>query len=246
VWENPSFAEFLRKLSSFSRLVLYDRLGNGLSDRGPTGHAFEDEIDDVRSVLEAAGSKRAALLGRHVGGRLALLLAATYPDQVPAVVTFGSHPATLRDDDHPWGTTPEELEGLLATIRSGVSALGAGELLAAAAPGEATDPSVQHWWSMFVHTAASPVELHDGIKSLGPVDIRQLLGSIHLPVLVLSYLGGSDIDRLDRACSSGQGPRTSGHRAYGQADQSGPLPHLSRPIPSTLFGRNHLAEGGHR
>jgi pimeloyl-ACP methyl ester carboxylesterase len=101
VWENPSFAEFLRKLSSFSRLILYDRLGNGLSDRGPTGHVFEDEIDDVRSVLEAVGSKRAALFGCHVGGRLALLLAATYPEQVSAVVTFGSHPATLRDDDHP-------------------------------------------------------------------------------------------------------------------------------------------------
>jgi class 3 adenylate cyclase len=192
MWENPSFAEFLRKLSSFSRLILYDRLGNGLSDRGPTGHVFEDEIDDVRSVLEAVGSKRAALFGCHVGGRLALLLAATYPEQVSAVVTFGSHPATLRDDDYPWGTSPEELEGLLATIRSGVSPLGAGELLAAAAPREATDPTVQHWWSMFVHTAASPVELHDGIKSLGPVDIRQLLGSIHLPVLVLHRTG----DRL--------------------------------------------------
>ena len=65
-------------------------------------------------------------------------------------------------------------------------------------------------------------------------------------VQVGPYLGGSDIDRLDRACGSGQGPRTSGHRACGQADQSGPLPHLSRPIPSTLFGRNHLAEGGRR
>jgi class 3 adenylate cyclase len=137
VWENPSFAEFLRKLSSFSRLILYDRLGNGLSDRGPTGHVFEDEIDDVRSVLAAVGSNRAALFGCHVGGRLALLLAA-------------------------------------------------------AAPREATDPTVRHWWSMFVHSAASSVELHDGIKSLGPVDIRQLLGSIHLPVLVLHRSG----DRL--------------------------------------------------
>jgi pimeloyl-ACP methyl ester carboxylesterase/class 3 adenylate cyclase len=189
MWENPSFAEFLRKLSSFSRLVLYDRLGNGLSDRGPTGHAFEDEMDDVRSVLGAVGSERAALFGCHVGGRLALLLAATYPEQVSAVVTFGSHPATLRDDDYPWGTTPEQLEGLLAAIRSRAAAEDAGQLLAAAAPAEAADPLVQHWWSMFVHSAASPVELYDGISSLGPVDIRQLLGSIHVPVLVLHRTG---------------------------------------------------------
>jgi pimeloyl-ACP methyl ester carboxylesterase len=94
VWENPSFAEFLRKLSSFSRLILYDRLGNGLSDRGPTGHVFEDEIDDVRSVLAAVGSNRAALFGCHVGGRLALLLAATYPSRCRRATTTSPSSAT--------------------------------------------------------------------------------------------------------------------------------------------------------
>jgi class 3 adenylate cyclase len=194
MWENPSFAGFLHKLSSFSRLILYDRLGNGLSDRGPTGHKFEDELDDVRCVLEAAGSERAAFFGCHVGGRLALLLAATYPEQVSAVVTFGAHPTTLRDDDYPWGATPEERDQLLAAIRDGATrnAGRSGELLAVAAPREATDASVQHWWSVFSHSGASPVELHDGIASLGPVDIRALLGSVHVPVLVLHRTG----DRL--------------------------------------------------
>src|SRR4051795_9713927 len=99
MWENPAFAEFLHRLASFSRLILFDRLGNGLSDRGPTGHAFEDWMDEVRCVLEAAGSRRASFFGCRLGGRLALLLAATYPDQASAVVTFASHPATLRDKD---------------------------------------------------------------------------------------------------------------------------------------------------
>jgi class 3 adenylate cyclase/pimeloyl-ACP methyl ester carboxylesterase len=192
MWENPSFAGFLRKLSSFSRLILYDRLGNGLSDRGPTGHKFEDELDDVRCVLETVGSERAAFFGCHVGGRLALLLAASYPEQVSAVVTFGSHPTTLRDEDYPWGSSAEEREQLLAAIRDGTITGRAGDLLAAAAPRESTDASVQHWWRMYSHTAASPVELYDGIKSLGPVDIRGLLGSVHVPVLVLHRTG----DRL--------------------------------------------------
>jgi pimeloyl-ACP methyl ester carboxylesterase len=194
MWENPSFAGFLRKLSSFSRLILLDRLGNGLSDRGSSNHAFEDEMDDVRCVLEAVGSERAAYFGCHIGGRLALLLAATHPDQVSAVVTFGSHPATLRDEDYPWGTTPEDREWVLAAVRDGPIGEGAAELLASVAPGEATDASVSHWWRMFVHTAASPAEMYDGIKSLGPVDIRQALGSVQAPVLVLHRSGDRSAD----------------------------------------------------
>src|SRR5215207_4363874 len=91
MWENPSFAAFLGKLSSFSRLILFDRLGGGLSDRGQGGYVFEDEMDDVRAVLEAVGSERAVQVSCHTGGRLALMMAATYPDQVSGVVTFGSH-----------------------------------------------------------------------------------------------------------------------------------------------------------
>jgi hypothetical protein len=114
-----------------------------------------------------------------------------------------------------------------------VSALGAGELLAAAAPREATDPSVQHWWSMFVHTAASPAELYDGIKSLGPVDIHQLLGSIHLPVLVLHRTG----DRLadvrqplhGRAAPRRQAGGTRWDNPDRQASRSARQPWTPRP-----------------
>src|SRR5919197_5281179 len=118
-WDNPAVAGFLGKLLSFSRLILFDRLGNGLSDRGPTGHAFEDWMDDVRCVLAAAGSERAALFGCDSGGRPALLLAATYPDQVSAVVTFGSQPTTLRDQDYPWGATARSARGSCGRSRRG-------------------------------------------------------------------------------------------------------------------------------
>jgi pimeloyl-ACP methyl ester carboxylesterase len=121
VWDHPAYAEFLARLSSFSRLILFDRLGNGLSDRGPTGHGFEDWMDDARRVMAAAGCERAAFFGADIGGRLALLLAATYPDQVSAVVTFGSHPATLRDEDYPWGSTLNSWRGCWPRSRPGRS-----------------------------------------------------------------------------------------------------------------------------
>jgi class 3 adenylate cyclase len=189
MWENPSFAGFLHKLSSFSRLILFDRLGDGLSDRGPSGHTFGDEMDDVRRVMATVGSRRAAFFGCHTGGRLALLLAATHPDEVSAVVTFGSHPATLRDDDYPWGSTPEEREEVFAMIRKFPPSEMTERLLSYLAPREVADPSVRTWFRMFASSASSPVESLEGIRSLGPVDIRGLLATIQAPVLVMHRTG---------------------------------------------------------
>jgi pimeloyl-ACP methyl ester carboxylesterase/class 3 adenylate cyclase len=187
LWDNPAVSGFLTKLASFSRLILYDRLGTGLSDRGPTGHVFEDWMDDLRGVLAAAGSQRAALFGCDFGGRLALLVAATYPDQVSTVVTFGSQPTTLRDQDYPWGATQEEREGLLAPVQAGT--LDPAGILTTMAPREATDASVLRWWRGFFQSAISPAEASEELRSLDPVDIRRLLGSVQAPVLVLHRAG---------------------------------------------------------
>jgi class 3 adenylate cyclase len=195
MWESPAFADFLRGLATFSRLILFDRLGTGMSDRGPTGRAFEDVMDDVANVLRAAGSQRASLFGCHLGGRLALLFAAAHPERTTAVVTFGSHPATLRDADYPWGTTPEERERLLATFRAGT--LDPAGLLAGIAPSESTDAS-RRWWSTFFSSAATPPESIDEITSFGPVDIRGLLGVVHTPTLVLHRTG----DRVANVAAS--------------------------------------------
>jgi class 3 adenylate cyclase len=182
-WDHPLVAAYFRKLSSFSRLILFDRLGTGLSDRGPTGHAFEDWMDDVRWVMAAAGCERAAFFGHDIGGRLTLLLAATYPELASAVVTFGSHPATLADADYPWGSTSEELEGMLAAIQAGT--LDLAKLWATIAPKAAADPLQFQWLTMVFHSSVSPGEYYDTVRTMGPVDIRRLLGSVQAPVLVL-------------------------------------------------------------
>jgi class 3 adenylate cyclase len=183
MWENPAFADFLQGLASFSRLILLDHLGRGLSDRGPNGRPFEDRMDDIRTVLQAVGSETAALFGCHLGGRLALLFAATHPQQTTAVITFAAHPATLRDADYPWGSTVEQREGVLEAARSG--AIDLDVVLAQVAPSELNDPGTRRWWSMFMNSAATPPENIDEITSHGPVDIRSLLGSVHAPTLVL-------------------------------------------------------------
>ena len=187
LWQNPAAADFLERLAAFSRLILFDRVGTGLSDRGPLGYAFEDWVENITSVLTAVGSRRAALFGCHVGGRMALLFAATHPEQTAAVVTFGAHPTTVRDDDYPWGITPEEREEVLGRMRLGP--LDAGHFLADVAPSEGFDAMSRRWWSAFFHSAASPVERVGLISAMSPVDIRGMLHAVRVPTLVLHRTG---------------------------------------------------------
>jgi class 3 adenylate cyclase len=191
-WVEPSVAGFLHKLAAFSRLILPDRLGSGLSDRGPSGQSFEDDLDDVALVLDTIGSQRAAFFGTHLGGRLALLFAATYPERTAAVVTFASHPASMRDDDFPWGSSEEDREQLLASLRDG--SYDPTRLLARMAPREVTDPSFMAWWRMYSLSAITAPEAYDTVMALGSVDIRRLLGSIRVPTLLLHRSGDQFVD----------------------------------------------------
>jgi pimeloyl-ACP methyl ester carboxylesterase len=152
-------AGFLHKLAAFSRLILLDRLGSGLSDRGPGGQSFEDDMDDVALVLDAVDSQRTAFFGCHLGGRLALLFAATYPERTSAVVAYASHPASLRDEDNPWGSSPEQPAQLLARLRDG--SFDPTENLHRVAPHEAADPSFRQWWRMFNLSATTAPEAYD-------------------------------------------------------------------------------------
>jgi len=182
----------LHKLAAFSRLILLDRLGSGLSDRGPTGQSFEEDMDDLRLVLDTVGSKRTAFFGTHLGGRLALLFAATYPERTSAVVAFASHPVTLADEDFPWGSSPEAREQLLASLRDG--SYDPTRLLVRLAPHEVADPSFLACWRMYNLSAITAPEAYDMMVALGSVDIRRLLGSIRVPTLLLHRTGDQFVD----------------------------------------------------
>jgi pimeloyl-ACP methyl ester carboxylesterase len=192
LWEDPSVAGFLHKLAAFSRLILLDRLGSGLSDRGPSGQAFEDDMDDVALVLDAVGSERTAFFGSHLGGRLALLFAATYPERTRAVVAYASHPASMRDEDFPWGSSEEARERLLASLRDG--SFDPTEMMLRLAPREMADPSFRQWWRILNLSAMTAPEGYHAVMALGPVDIRRLLGSIRVPTLLLHRTGDQFID----------------------------------------------------
>src|SRR6478672_1091646 len=107
-WEEPALARFLKGLASFSRLSLFDKRGTGLSDRVADMPSLEVRMDDVRAVMDAVGSERAALFGYSEGGAMCILFAATYPDRTRALVLYGTYARRLRSDDYPWAPTWEE------------------------------------------------------------------------------------------------------------------------------------------
>src|SRR5881227_3948840 len=102
-WEMPEWARFYSRLTAFSRLILFDKRGTGLSDRDVGVASLEERMDDVRAVMDAAGSERAALFGVSEGGPMSLLFAATYPQRAKALVLYGTYAKAAADDDYEWG-----------------------------------------------------------------------------------------------------------------------------------------------
>src|SRR4051812_35140048 len=117
-WEDPQMARFLSRLASFSRLILLDKRGTGMSDRVPLDRlpTLEERMDDVRAVMDAAGAERAALLGISEGGPLSILFAATYPDRATALIVYGSFARWVRTDDYPWAPTRQQHEQAFGSI----------------------------------------------------------------------------------------------------------------------------------
>src|SRR5688572_7643316 len=115
-WEDPHLAHFLRRLASFRRLIVFDKRGTGLSDPITTRYTQAQRVDDIRAVMDAAGSEHATIFGVSEGGAMAILFAATYPDRVDSLVLHSAVPRVLYDDDYTWGWTPQRLEAFLDSV----------------------------------------------------------------------------------------------------------------------------------
>ena len=107
MWESPQFASSLERLAAFARVITFDKRGTGLSDRIKGNPTLELRMDDVRAVMDAVGSERAALFGRSEGAGMCLLFAATYPDRTRAVITYGGFAKRQRTRDYPWAPALE-------------------------------------------------------------------------------------------------------------------------------------------
>ncbi|NIS80664.1 MAG: alpha/beta fold hydrolase [Anaerolineales bacterium] len=193
LWEEPRCARFFRRLASFSRLILFDKRGTGLSDRVaddalPT---LEERIDDLRAIMDAVGSERAALLGISEGGPMCALFAATYPERTSALVPYGSYAKWVRERDYPWAPTREEHERALEIFsQEWGRAIG----LHRFAPSVADDERFRNWWAMFLRLGASPGAALALFRMNIDIDVRHLLPTIRVPTLILHRTGDQLID----------------------------------------------------
>ena len=187
-WNEPSFARFLERLGSMARLIVFDKRGTGLSDPVPVTQlpTLEQRLDDVRAVMDAAGSRRAVLLGVSEGGPLCSLFAATYPQKTEALIMIGCYARRMRDDDYPWGPTREERDAFCESL---VSEWGGPVGIEDRAPSRAADPVFREWWASYLRMGASPGAAVALTRMNADIDVRNVLPSIRVPTLVLHRRG---------------------------------------------------------
>ena len=187
--EEPHLARFTERLSSFARVIAFDRRGQGLSDRPGTPPTLEQGMDDIRAVLDAAGSERAALLAVSEGGPMSILFAASFPDRTSALGLWGSYARVLRADDYPIGIAREVFDRLCLQIERN---WGGPVLARTFAPSRAEDERFLEWWSRLLRQGSSPRGASDLLRLYQELDVRHVLPAIAVPTLVMNRTG----DRL--------------------------------------------------
>jgi pimeloyl-ACP methyl ester carboxylesterase/plasmid stabilization system protein ParE len=184
-WEAHPFARFFERISSFSRLIIFDKRGTGLSDPVTEVPPLEQRVDDVRAVMDAAESERAALFGISEGGPMSVLFSATHPNRVTALVLYGAMGRTTEAPDYPWGSPAEALRESAAEFIApywGQQAEGMVELFA---PSLADDPEVVGFTARMERSAASPAMVQQIFEMFLDIDVRAILPTIRVPTLVL-------------------------------------------------------------
>ena len=192
-WENTAYAHFLERLASFSRLILFDKRGTGLSDRVPLRQLpdLDERMDDVRAVMEAVGSERAALLGVSEGGPMSILFATTHPDRVLSLILYGTYARRLRDVDYPWAPTLEDHRIFIDRTHQDWGGPAGAEVWA---PTLADDENFRRWWAQFLRLGASPAAARGVLEMTLQIDVRELLPAIRVPTLVLHRTGDRRIE----------------------------------------------------
>ncbi len=190
-WEEPSNARFLHRLASFSRLIRLDKRGTGLSDRVSPAElpTLEERMDDVRAVMDAVGSERAALMGVSEGGSMCALFAATYPERTSALVLYA---ANARHPAH--GLTAEQLQPILDALERN---WGQGMAWPMWAPSRADDPQLKEWGARFERFGASPGAAVALFRMAAAIDIRKVLPAIRVPTLILHRTGDQALPVMD-------------------------------------------------
>src|SRR5215204_4906865 len=187
-WEEPRFAAFLNRLASFSRLILFDKRGTGLSDRVPLSElpTLEQRMEDVHAVMNAVGSKRAVLIGVSEGGPMCSLFAATYPERTAALIMIGTYAKRSRDIDYPWGVSAEDRDAFFDLMRRD---WGKPVGIEERAPSLADDEAFRNWWATYLRMGASPGAAVTLTQMNAEIDVRSVLPSVRVPTLVIHRKG---------------------------------------------------------
>ena len=197
MWEQPAYRRWVNRLASFARVIRFDKRGMGLSDRVQVG-TLEERMDDLRAVLDAVGSERAALVGTSEGGPLSLLFAATLPDRIASLVLVGAEVRERVTADWPWGErTDAQFERELVDIGNRWGVLGLSRDRYPSLAAEDSDRMFE-WSKRLVREAAGVGEAIAFKRMAFEIDVRAVSGSVHVPTLVLHRVG-------DRICHVGNG-----------------------------------------
>jgi pimeloyl-ACP methyl ester carboxylesterase len=196
-WQSSSCAKFFRRLASFSRLILFDKRGTGLSDRTSQLFTLEQRMDDVRAVMDAVGSERAALFGISEGGPMSILFAATYPERTTALVMFGAYAKRAWAEDYPFGWKDEERTMFFANVESHWGTP-RGLDLNVWAPSIARDESASKEVAAFMRAAASPGAVLAVMQMNREIDARNVLPTVRVPTLIVHRTGDRNI-RIQQA-----------------------------------------------
>ena len=183
MWEEPTIRRFYERLGSFSRLIVFDKRGMGLSDRVEAG-TLEERMDDVRAVMDAVGSERAALIGESEGGPMSILFAATYPERTVALILAGAEVKEETTDDWPWGEgTREEHEEYLRMLPERWASRPSS--LARFVPSRGDDPQMIEWYTRAKVQSCSPSAAAAFIDMAFDIDVRHVVPTIRVPTLIL-------------------------------------------------------------
>ena len=182
LWELPSNQHLLKRLTAFARVIVFDKRGQGLSDRVGE-QTLEERVGDVRAVMDAAGSQTATIYGWSEGGPMSLMFAATYPERTSALVVYGSY-ASMKSEES--AVPPERYQAFVEGVQAH---WGEGVLVAINAPSRRDDKAVVQWFGEIERAGASPGSILTLLRANYEIDVRHLLSSIRVPTLVLHRLG---------------------------------------------------------
>jgi pimeloyl-ACP methyl ester carboxylesterase len=193
MWEEPSMAGFLRRLASFSRLILFDKRGTGMSDRVALDQmpSLEARMDDVRAVMDAVGSESATLLGHSEGGNMCILFASTYPERTEGLILASSWATRVPSEDYPWAPTPEERAIEIAEVERTFGDPAA--LPPWLAPSRMHDDAYRTWLARYFRLGASPRTAAHLLEMNTQIDTTDILTTIRVPTLCLYKTNDTDV-----------------------------------------------------